>query len=84
MGKGKTKASSSSSSSPAQKKTIKGKPAKDKKAVKDPSNNQARRAEKTEWKNFQKHGLGTMSDAELKAYQKMSIAMKATVRKASV
>ena len=82
---GKTKAPSSRSSSAAKQKTIKGKPAKDKKAVKnDPNNNQARRAEKTEWKNFQKHGLGTMSDAELKAYQKMSIAMKATVRKASV
>jgi hypothetical protein len=46
----------------------------------DPNNNAARRAEKTQWKNFSKKGLKDLSEGELKAYQKMSLALKKDVR----
>lgn len=48
----------------------------------DNNRNYERREDKTEWKNFKKHGLGTMNAAELTAYQKMSMALKTAVRKA--
>ena len=46
----------------------------------DNNNNSARRAEKTQWKNFSNKGLKDLSEGELKAYQKMSLALKKDVR----
>ena len=48
---------------------------------KDPNRNGDRREDKSEWKNFKKYGLGTMTPNELQAYQKMGIALKTAVRK---
>ncbi len=51
------------------------------KANEDSNNNSARRADKTEWKNFKTRALTQLSEIELKAYQKMSLVLKSQVRK---
>ncbi len=50
--------------------------------TKDPNGNADRRAEKTEWKNFQNKGLKTISPEALSDYQKLSNALKLKARQA--